>query len=253
MRRFFLHLGKLIEHRSYLRFQLFLWLVVVLSWISNSTTCVNDKVNRLLPKSPTKQLIHSDRIQSSSYFSCDAPHLLKTTHNRSSNSFAHSQSLYVGLMQVFIWVGVYRKNSYVWNLHTVSWWSDLLYLLLQKGGLRLWAGNLSYRDSHLVFACATNSQGTTLFWFTPFTRMRVTSSTVLFCLVLHGWQLHLPTHQGIEERCQLATATCINAYRITLVLYGATAGILPLQLSHVWSFHINFRQSKHLSTIWTKI
>jgi len=105
-----------LRHWSYLRFQLFLWLVVVLSWISNSTTCANDKVNRLFPKSPTKQRVHSDRIQSSSYFSCDVPHLLKTTHNRSSNSFAHSQSFklrYVGLMQVFIWVGVYRKNSCV--------------------------------------------------------------------------------------------------------------------------------------------
>lgn len=67
VKRSFLQLGRSLKHWSYLKYQLFLWLVMVLSRIGDFTTCANYKINRQLLVSLIKQSIRFDKIQSSTF------------------------------------------------------------------------------------------------------------------------------------------------------------------------------------------
>ena len=95
VKRFFLQLGRSLKLWSYLKFQLFLWLVTVLSRISDFTNYANYKINRQLLVSLIKQPIRFDKIQSST-FSVMPP----TTRNCFSRKLK-----VIWLMQGFICVG----------------------------------------------------------------------------------------------------------------------------------------------------
>ena len=117
VKRSFPELERSMKHWSYLKFQLFLWLVMVLSRISTFTSYANYKINRQLLVSLIKQPIRFNKVLGSTFF-CDAPHLLKTTRNCFSNSFAHLQSC--GSCRVSFVLGV-GAISIFWMLNlTIS-------------------------------------------------------------------------------------------------------------------------------------